>query len=144
MSEVITNNVTVTVKQTSELFVINGLTVCLRCDFDPGVPPADTVVWLRDNMLIDLRDSCLDLGSDDGGVLCIEEITRPYSAEYSCRVSNLAGSDTGGIDVTVPGMQSVLSGYLEWWLGCNLQIVLFTQYILISVSIAYIYVLSER
>ena len=33
---------------------------------------------------------------------------------------------------------SVLPGYLEWWLDSNLHLVLFIQYILNSVSIAYI------
>ena len=38
---------------------------------------------------------------------------------------------------------SVLPGYLEWWLDSNLHLVLFTQFKLNSVSVAYICVIWE-
>ena len=82
---------------------MDGLDFCIRCDFDAGSPPADMVQWLRNGDNINRRDACLSF-AENMTQLCFEGITRPYSDVYSCRVSNIAGSDEGSISVIVAGM----------------------------------------
>ncbi len=92
----------VTVNQQSDLFVLDGLDFCLMCDFDPGVPPTDEVVWRRNGDLVNFRDACLSFAANRTQ-LCFDSITRPYSDVYSCTVGNIAGSDSGSINVIVAG-----------------------------------------
>ena len=103
VSELSTPDAVVSVEQPSELFVLDGLDFCLRCEFDPGVPPTSMVAWQRNGDNINIRDACLYFGDENRTQLCFESITRPYSDRYTCRVSNIAGSDSGGINLTVAG-----------------------------------------
>ena len=102
ITELSTPDTVVTVEQPSDLFVLDGLDFCLRCDFDPGVPPADTIQWQRNGDNINIRDACLSFAANRTQ-LCFDSITRPYSDVYTCRVSNIAGSDNGSINVIVAG-----------------------------------------
>ena len=91
-----------TVKQKSDLVVLHGLSFCLRCDVDRGVPPAEHIAWQFNGEGISLRDVCLNVRANETE-LCFTNITRPYSGTYQCFVMNEAGSDDGGINVTVAG-----------------------------------------
>lgn len=102
VSELSTPDTVVSVEQPSTLSVLDGLDFCLRCDFAPGVPAETTIIWQRNGDTINIRDACLSF-AENRTQLCFEKISRPYSDRYSCRVSNVAGSDSGGIDVVVAG-----------------------------------------
>lgn len=91
-----------TVKQKSDLVVLHGLSFCLRCDVDRGVPPAEHIAWRFNGEGISLRDICLSVRANETE-LCFTNITRPYSGTYQCFVMNEAGFDDGGINVTVAG-----------------------------------------
>ena len=92
----------VIVKQMSDLVVLHGLSFCLRCDVDRGVPPAEHIAWRFNGEGISIRDICLSVRANETE-LCFTNITRTYSGMYQCFVMNEAGSDDGGINVTVAG-----------------------------------------
>ena len=89
------------------LTVADGISFCIMCDYDPGVPPAENVHWFRDGQGIDVRDICISLQFNDTQ-LCFSQISRPYSGTYTCSVSNIAGSDSGHINITVAGINILI------------------------------------
>lgn len=105
VTELSTPDTVVSVEQPSTLSVLDGLDFCLRCDFIPGIPPETTIVWRRNGDNINIRDACLSFAANRTQ-LCFEMISRPYSDRYSCHVSNVAGSDSGDINVVVAGMDN--------------------------------------
>lgn len=92
----------------SNLTVIDGISFCIVCDYSPGVPPAQVVDWFRDGQGIDVLDICISTQLSDMSRLCFSQISRPYSAIYTCSVSNAAGSDSGSINIGVAGNSYML------------------------------------